>query len=391
MDRVVKVLLAISVSAGVFAACNKNAGGAKVNSPKKDTARGNKAAEKTENAADKGKVVDESKMTVPQKAELNRIAKDMKELRPLFRDAGSLYKEFWPIIIKPDSAKEGMNILMLVSWILESNYNVQGKRYVKDGKAECKIGVSELKSVTTNQYDILFAKCDAKTDLKAIARLVREGELWNILFDIGAMDGSTSNMMGNLMQIWNAKDAAGAKVESMCKLDRIKKNSGRLASMTCVNIGHDISDTKYLLVKKLEFQNPIASPEQSTPLEIEFSIFEVLNGEKPKETKTGTATDEIKLGNFLVELTSVAPEEEATTAAKAKADEDKARMIKLEEERRAKESQDAENNKDKAATAGAVAAGLQQADPSQQLRNDGNGSDPNQSQDSQSEEQQAPL
>ncbi|MGZ5279717.1 MAG: hypothetical protein ACXWC9_07240 [Pseudobdellovibrionaceae bacterium] len=389
MDRVVKVLLAISVSAGVFAACNKNAGGAKVNTPKNDTVRTNKATDKTDPAADKGKVVDDSKMTVQQKAEMSRIAKDVKELRPLFRDAGSLYKEFWPILIKPDSAKEGMNILKLVSWILESNYNVQGKRYVKDGKAECKIGVSDLKSVTTNQYDILFAKCDAKTDFKAIARLVHEGESWSVLFDIGAMDGNTANMMGNLIQIWNAKDAAGAKVESMCKLDRIKKDSGRLASMTCMNIGHDISDSKYLLVKKLEFHNPIASPKQSAPLEIEFSIFEVINGEKPKETKTGTATDEIKLGNFLVELTSVAPEQEASAAVKAKAEEEKARMIKLEEERQAAASQ--QNGEPTGDTAAADATQIPKAAPItagvQQMEQ----ADPNQQYDNQGEEQQPPL
>jgi hypothetical protein len=396
MDRVVKLMCAAAVSVGVFAACNKDAGGVKVNGPR--NLKGTADKPKPQGAStdtDKGKVEDDSNLTAAEKAERERVAKDMKELRPLFRDAGSLYSELKVYLKDPkdgstDSAPQGYNILKLISWIIENNYNVKGLPYAANDKAECKLGYSGIKADSSTQYSISFAPCNAKDNVEVIAKLIHTADYWEILFNIGRLSGSPQNMMGNLMQIWNAKDGSGAPVESKCRLSPIK-DRGRLGTMMCLNIGNDISATKYLLIERLEFSHPFAGMKTLKPVVVDFSIYESTNNEKPKETYKGVGKDDIDLGSFEVDLNATAPEREVARQVKDDLEQKgKAQLAetlkKQEEERKAKEAaakgdqaqadttQNGNAQADPNAKQSDPQVGVQQQDPGQQ--------DPNQQQDS---------
>ncbi len=368
MDRVVKLMCAAAVSVGVFAACNKNAGGVKVNGPRNLKGAADKPKQKdATTGTDKTAVESDANLTDKEKADRVHVAKDMKELRPMFRDAGNLYKEMKdylkdPDDSSPDSAPKGFNIFQLMSWIIESRYNSKGLPLVVDDKADCRLGYASIKADSETQYSVSFAPCNAKDKSQVIAQMIHTAEYWEIVFTIGNLDGSTKNMMGGLMQIWEAKD------ESKCRMSPIA-DRGRLGTMMCTNIGNDISDTKYLLIKRLEFAHPFAGMKTLKPLTVEFAIYESTNGEKPKaKYDPGVAKDDIDLGNFIVELNATAPEREVSQKVKADIEQKGNAQLadalkKKEEERKAKESAAKPNQ----AQADATQNGNAQADPDAKL------------------------
>jgi len=386
MDRVVKVLLAISVCAGVFAACNKNAGGAKVNSPKKDTVRGAKPTDaKAAEAQPDKRGIDYSKATPAEKQKINDTAKDMKALRPLFRDADGLYREFWKVIIDPVSPKPE-NIFKLMYWALDANYTDKGIPVQPDlkKKVTCVIGISEIKKTSELQYDVYFAPCSNPADLKKIAQINKATDRWSVVFEISAMDQAPRQMMGLFMNSLNSTEESGC--------DMIAMPHGRLGVLNCKNIGQDMTETKYTWIKELKFKYPNGSTDKNfiQPLVLLYSQFEVTGG-KPEELKY-KAVDHYVKSEFVIELTKNAPVEQNDDAAnakiaadvKAKAAEENARLKKEEDERNAANQQQAQPvaaDANKTAPKAAPSAGFQQMEPA----------DPNQEQDGQGEEQQAPL
>lgn len=399
MDRVAKLFFAIAFAATVLAACNKSGGGVKVNSPRNGKPGVTKPGAKDATKDDKGKVVDESKMDPKQKAESDRVAKDIRELRPIFRDAGSLYRDL-KVYLKNSDDKEvsslngGKNILELISHILETNFSAKGKAYVKDENKECKLGISDVKAEGDKQYNISFAPCESKANSHVIAKITREGDFWKIEFNLTELDGSAPNMMGILFPMWSAKQGSGQVLESSCRLQRMKKDSGRLGVMICKNLGHDQTPTKYVFIQNLEFYHPIAGADKRPPVRVQFSIHESLNNEAPKEIYKGEAQDRIDIGDFLVNLTKVAPEEELAQQLSQKAEiENKEKLEKAEADRKANENneqqsqgQSTQGQPDPKDNASGVASGIQQQ-PSGDAAHQ---QDPNQHQDDQEQRQDYP-
>jgi hypothetical protein len=373
MDRLLKTIFAVSICVSVFAACNKNAGGAKVNAP-----RGGKNGEKTAPGADKNKPgatpvqkeEDRSKQTAQQKAESDRLANDIKELRPLLRDANQLIKEIWPILIKPDgeSSSRG-NALGLMSWVLESNFSVKGYKLAKEekDKASCPKGESELKKLSEYEFDVIYANCENKNDKKTIARITRlkDGgvDKWKIEFKIGAMDAKPELMMGSLMKLWNSE------LDATCTMQKLKH--GRLGLLICENIGQDISSAKYMILKELKFEHPSNDVSRTVeePLQVKYTIYKVTDGNTPVEDKSGTAVDqirngEIKISEFQAKLLSEVPAEiEDTAKAKLAAD------LKEKQEKAEKEKAEKEKKDKQTGVAADVPAGVVQQGDNRETEN----------------------
>lgn len=342
MDRFLKTIFAVSICVAVFAACNKNGGGAKVNSPRGGQANKPGATKNQPGSTPTQKEEDRSKQTPQQKAESDRMATDIKELRPLFRDAQDLIKQIWPVLIKPDAEKSGSdNIFGLMSHALQSKYSVKGYKLDKTelDKAGCTKGETELKKISEYEYDLKYAPCDNKTNLNAIARITRGSDnAWKIEFSrAGNLDAKPELMMGTLMKIWNAD------VKPVCNLKKLKH--GRLGILECASIGQDIAADKYMIMDEIKFEHPMndISHKVEEPLHIAWTRYKVTGTSAPEKESSGTAVDQIKNGEIKIDayeaklLSEVPPEIEDATRAKLAAE--------LKQDREAQEGKNADGTK----------------------------------------------
>ncbi len=398
MRSYLKLFFAVSACAVIFAACNKNAGGANVKGPK-DGSRGaaKPTGQPTGTPAGKNEI-STAKMTSAQKTELEAVAKDMKAIRPLFRDSDLLWQEFWGKIIAPESAKQ-QNAFKLVYQILEANFSDRGIPLDKTkNKTACSLGETEVKKVDANTFHVMYAVCGRPNEKQNIAILSRNTGGWTVEFHIAQFegkDGKSDQMMGNFMKLLKSD------LGSQCDLKPLPL--GRLGALTCENLGQDISASKYALIKTLKFKHPMTAKGDETPLELEFSLFEV-TGEKEKEYQ-GKAFDNKVKKEFLVDLMEKAPPEaknEAADKALAAQAEEQARKEKEEKDRSEREQQNSDQNQNqnqnqqaqsaaKPAGGAAASAGVQTQQPQdpqyQHIIQDPNSQQQNPQQDQQQQEE----
>jgi hypothetical protein len=387
MDRILKTIFAASICVAVFAACNKNAGGAKVNAP-----RNGKAGEKPVAPGGQGQRVEPdnrgintSNMSAEEKKKLEETAKDIKTLRALFRDADYLWKEFFPKIIDPLAYKE-QNIFKFVFKSLNDRYTDKGVP-VKD--AACSFGIVEIKKINMAQYDLSWAPCGKKEDSKLVVALTKSSNGWKAIFHVDKMDVKPEIMMGQFMTTIHGTEDSGC--------DLVPTLWGRLGTLDCTNLGHDTATNKYALIKSLKFMHPVLTTDKDKkPLELEYTLFE--KTDSGTEKYTGKAYDNYIKGEFIIDLAENSPPEfvsdttisKAVQDSKAKFKEDKERLKKEDDERKAsgKSTEPAKPEKKPADEATGVSAGVVQQgdnqDQQQQQQQDQRQQDPHQ----QSQDQQ---
>lgn len=351
MDRVVKWALMASAGALIFAACNKGAGGAKVNGPR-DASRAAKNQNNKNGGSGAGsggeqagrKPVELKKMNDAQK----KMAPVMKDLRPMMRDAGALLNEIWDLRAKSQNQKwTGGNIIKLTSEILEANFDARGIPWErKTGQAACSApGKSEVKEVASYEYDILFAPCDKPNETPAKIVTIRKNnkadKSYSVIFHIKALTASPKLMMGNLVLMDQMLDSK--KLDSGCDME--PQPNGRLGIWNCQNLAQDTGSNQYAMIETLQFEFP--SKEASPFKKLTIDEFKDKDGTGKFEKQALRAIDNPVSNEFLIQLDlERSPKEAAVQAAtagnaaaaadadadaKRKADEEAARLRKEQE------------------------------------------------------------
>lgn len=299
MGKMMKVLFILTSAVFFFSGCNSSDTnkGPKINGPK--------------NSGKSRKVLDLSKMKPEERKAHELIAKDVKVFKAAMKEADSLFRQVWPLLLAENS-KDINNPFQIVHRGFEQVFNNEGLKYEEKEK-ECKNGTAQVeisRVETAYAYDVLFTECGKNKSAIKVAEIKKQKDLWNIKFEVSNL-GGWLNGLGTY---------ASTKVANAGCNFKMNDKGDRLQALNCINLGQDVSSNKYIIMEKFIFNQA----EKGMPIKIKGRIISFDQDFKESES-TLIARDYPLTNEFKVQGQAIPSEEDGKKAPPAEPVKDEAK------------------------------------------------------------------
>ncbi len=292
---------------------------------------GNKVAAAPINKAAGKETLDLNKLNPEERAQVEKVALDVKNLVRLTESADNAFRQIWKRWLGQDPT---VNIFSGLNKALMSGYSEGGLPFAKseNPKIDCKkasLKIEEAQEITENKikfqapqtYSLIDGKCSALPgETKIQAMRDQKGRDY---YTVSYYPKEEKEWVGNIISFYgfpSEKKAEGsdkkekpvfifqkAELASRCNLYMSKE--GKLTHLACVNLGQDTSEKTAIVMKELMWEGASdTSTFKASSLEITVS-----DEKGPRVLKGYQLVDDVKGNAINVHATDFETGEESST------------------------------------------------------------------------------